>query len=295
MKTSIKTSLLNNSFLLRIYRKVMNVINNMRNRMQYYENENKLATDNHEYWNKDYSDSNLAQDAHWKHNGKFNDIYRWQSLGKEHLDLILKYASPLNIQFPVKQIVEWGCGGGANAVHFAPLTEKFIGIDITPDSLAECKKQILNHGYNNFHPVQINATFPEAIYEQKIKGVDLFLCTYVYELFPSPDYGLNILKIAYKILRNGGIAFIQIRYCDNRKGLRPKRWGYKLQPYSMTTYTLEEFWENSKNQGFEPSGIFLKPYQPLVNDNFYAYYFLKKKKKKKNSKDEVYNVERLAV
>ena len=175
----------------------MYVINNMRNRMQYYENENKLATDNHEYWNKDYSDANLAQDAHWKHKGKFNDIHRWQSLGKEHLELIGKYASALNFQLPVKQIVEWGCGGGANAVHFAPLTEKFIGIDITPDSLAECKKQILDHGYDNFHPVQINATFPEAILEQKIKEVDLFLCTYVYELFPSPNYGLNILKIAF--------------------------------------------------------------------------------------------------
>jgi 2-polyprenyl-3-methyl-5-hydroxy-6-metoxy-1,4-benzoquinol methylase len=247
-----------------------------RNIFKLYDSESKLTSDNQKYWNRDYSDPNLAQDAHWKNKGKFEDQLRWFSLGKEHLDLILNYSYVLNFNLPVKQIVEWGCGGGANAIHFAPLTEKFIGIDITLESLNECKKQILNCGLKNFQPVLIDASKPESILNEQICEVDLFLCTYVYELLPSPAYGLTVLKIANKILKDEGIAFIQIRYNDGRKDLKPKHWGYKLQPYIMTSYSLEEFWKISIEYGFEPLCIYLKPYQPLVNDSCYAYFFLKK-------------------
>ncbi|MGC9355425.1 MAG: hypothetical protein ACP5D9_16370, partial [Mariniphaga sp.] len=105
-----------------------------RERFKLYESESKLISENQKYWNRDYSDPVLAQDAHWKNFGKFEDHQRWLNLGKEHLNLITTYFSVLNIKFPVKQTIEWGCGGGANAVHFAPETEKFIGIDITSES-----------------------------------------------------------------------------------------------------------------------------------------------------------------
>jgi cyclopropane fatty-acyl-phospholipid synthase-like methyltransferase len=192
------------------------------------------------------------------------------------LNLITAYSFVLNIKFPVKQIIEWGCGGGANAVHFASKTEKFIGIDITSKSLDECNKQILNIGLNNFVPVLINASTPESVLNNHIKNVELFICTYVFELFPSPEYGINVLKLANEMLKENGMAFIQIRYNDGKKWLKSKRWGYNQHPYTMTTYSLEEFWEKSKECGFDPLGIYLKPYQPLVNDNWYAYYFLKK-------------------
>lgn len=245
--------------------------------IHFNDSESKIASDSQDYWNQDYSNPILAQDAHWKNKGIFEDHQRWLSMGKEHLDLILSYSSILGFQLPVKQIVDWGCGGGANAVHFAPFAEKYIGIDITSESLAECKKQILECGINNFHPILIDASSPESILTKNINEVDLFHCLYVFEQFPSPAYGLNILKIANKMLKNDGVAFIQIRYNDGRKEEKPKRWGYKLRPYRMTTYTLEEFWENAKAIGFEPVGIFLKPQQPLVRDTCYAYYFLKKK------------------
>jgi 2-polyprenyl-3-methyl-5-hydroxy-6-metoxy-1,4-benzoquinol methylase len=276
MKSLLNQIVRRNILFQKIYSICITGINEFRNRMGFYDSEAKLASDNQDYWAKDYSNPNLAQDAHWKNNGKFEDHQRWLNLGKEHLGLIVNFSSTTNIQFPVKQIVEWGCGGGANAVHLAPFTEKFIGIDITSDSLVECNKQILESGHNNFHPVLINASTPESVLNEQIKEVDLFICTYVYELFPSPAYGLTILNLANKMLKNEGIALIQIRYNDGKKGMRPKRWGYKLQPYVMTTYTIEEFWENSKELGFEPLGIYLKPHQPLVNDYNYAYFFLRK-------------------
>ena len=270
---------LTKNFLLKELRsKTISLIDRLRNITHLYESEHKLASDNQKFWNKDYSNPIVAQEAHWKNNGKFEDQQRWLNLGKEHFDLLSNYSSVIDFQLPVKQIVEWGCGGGANAVHFAPLTEKFIGIDITSESLAECNKQILELGYNNFQPILIDATTPELVLNHKISEIDLFICVYVFEQFPSPDYGLTVLNLANKMLKNDGIAFIQIRYNDGRrKGMKSKRWGYKFHPYRMTTYSLEEFWKNSKEYGFEPLGIYLKPEQPLVVDHSYAYFFLKKK------------------
>lgn len=267
---------LNNAFSRKMHRKLMGLFNSFRYRINIAESEEKLAHDNHNYWNRDYSNPILAQDAHWINNGKFEDHQVWLSLGKEHLKLLYDFSSLLNINFPVKQIVEWGCGGGANAVHFAPLTEKFIGIDITSESLTECERQLLNIGLNNFFPIKINASLPEAVLNSNVKDADLFICTYVYELFPSSEYGMNILKLANSMLKKGGIAFVHIRYNDGRESLKSKKWGYNVHPYIMTTYTLEEFWERSKECGFEPICIYMKPYQPLVNDKYYAYYFLKK-------------------
>jgi len=263
------------SFLKRIVRRLKYEIRVL---LKLYEPESKLISDNQKYWNRDYSNPILAQDAHWKNFGKFEDHQQWLNLGKEHLDLITTYSSALNVRFPVKQVIEWGCGGGANAIHFAPKTEKFIGIDITTESLDECNKQILNIGLNNFVPLLINASSPESVLNSQIKNADIFICTYVYELFPSPEYGIKVLKLANELLKENGIAFIQIRYNNGKRLRKSKKWGYFNHPYSMTTYTLEEFWEKSKVCGFEPLGIYLKPHQPLVNDNCYAYYFLKKSK-----------------
>jgi SAM-dependent methyltransferase len=264
--------------LYKIHGRATILLNEFKNRTHLYDSEEKLAFDSQNYWNQDYSEKpNLAQDAHWKDKGIFEDQQRWLNIGKEHLDLVLSYSALLNISFPVKQIVEWGCGGGANAIHFARLTEKYIGVDITSESLIECNKQLLECGLSNFYPILIDASAPESVLSHQITDVDLFICTYVYELLPSPAYGLKVLKLANKMLKHGGIALVQIRYNDSRKDLKPKRTGYKFNAYHMTSYTIEEFWETSVECGFEPIGVFLKPRQPLVNDFCYAYYFLKKK------------------
>ncbi len=263
---------------MKLFQKTIRGIDKFRNRIHLFDSENKLASDNQNFWNWDYSIPGSGQNAHWKNNGIFEDQQLWLSLGKENLDLILKYSSVLSFQFPVKQIIEWGCGGGANAVHLAPLTDKFIGIDITSESLEECNKQVLKCGLNNFHPILIDASAPESVLNNPINEADLFICTYVYEIFPSPAYGLRILKLANKMLKNEGIAFIQIRYNDGKKLLKPKRWGYKIHVGQMTTYSLEEFWKNSKECGFEPLSIYLMPTQPLVDEHYYAYFFLKNEK-----------------
>jgi len=249
----------------------------LRNFFKLYDSESKLAADAQKYWNKDYNEKpNLAQDAHWRDKGIFKDHERWNRLGKENLDLVQNNTSILRGKEKLNQIVEWGCGGGANAVHFAHYSDKFIGIDVSSESLNECKKKLAKTGYANFQPILIDASTPHTALENQCFEASLFICTYVYELFPSPAYGLNILKLAYEMLKPEGLAFIQIRYNDGHKNLKPKRWGYKLNATYMTSYTIEEFWKHSEKVGFEPVNLILKPNQPLVNDQCYAYYFLKK-------------------
>ncbi len=180
--------------LNKIRKKFKSLLNVSRDKFGYKESESKLAADNQDYWNRDYSDSILAQDAHWKDKGMFENHQRWYSLGKEHLELVFTYNSMLNLRFPINKIVEWGCGGGANSIHFAPITKEFIGIDVTKESLDECNKQVLACGQNNFKPVLVNALSPESILKEGISNVDLFMCTYVYELFPSPKKRIKNLK-----------------------------------------------------------------------------------------------------
>ena len=255
-----------------------NIENEIRSIFNLYESEEKLVNDSKEYWSRDYSkDTKIAQDAHWRGKGIFKDEHRWQNLGKEHFDLIYKHASVLNLNFPLRKIIEWGCGGGANAIHFASHTNEFIGIDITLESLVECGRQIENRGLKNFIPILVDPIKPESVLKESIECGDLFLCTYVYELFPTPEYGLKILKIAHGMLITGGVACIQIRYNDCRRKMYSKKWGYKINAYQMTTYTIEEFWNSALETGFEPVSIVLQPKQPLVNEQCYAYYFLKKK------------------
>lgn len=239
--------------------------------------EDKVISDSVKYWNNDYSEKfTLSQDAHWRGKGIFEDEERWLKIGEENLDLISRYSGPLNLHFPVKQIVEWGCGGGANAIHFAPITEEFVGIDIAAESLKECEQQIARCGLNNFHPMLIEASRPESVLNDNRLCPDIFLCTYVYELLPSRAYGLRVLSIANKILKNDGVALIQVRYNDGRMDKYAIKCKYSRNPYNMTTYAIEEFWNHSISHGFEPIGVVLKPIQPLVNDQHYAYYILKK-------------------
>lgn len=246
----------------------------LRMRFEYFDSEEKLIKDAQEYWNEE----SLVKDAsHWRGGlGVFKNEMNWLKLGKEHLNLVQAYATQSDLIFPVEKIVEWGCGGGANAVHFSPLTKQYIGIDINSENLLECGRQMVAMGLDNFQPILIEVQNPEAALIAETMTADIFICTYVYELLPSPNYGLRILKLANQMLKENGTGLIQIRYNDPSRKHASRKWGYKINPYHMTTYSLEEFWNYSIAFGFEPLGIYLLPKQELVNDERYAYYILKK-------------------
>jgi SAM-dependent methyltransferase len=237
--------------------------------------ETRLIGDSQNYWNKP-EDQSLKQNSHWRGVGIFADDENWLTLGRDHLRLYQQLARAVDPPRPVKRIVEWGCGGGMNAVHFGQIAEEFFGIEISSASLNECARQMKSAGLQNFVPILIDAANPETALSQIRGTCDLLISTYVFELLPTPEYGLRVLRIAFELLSPGGLAMIQIKYSEGDWKTKPQRWAYARNLAWNATYRIEEFWQAAENCGFKPRIVTLLPKQPRVNDRNYAYFLLQR-------------------
>jgi len=236
--------------------------------------EAELIRDAQRYWN-DPPNPSLKQNSHWRGVGIFADDARWLELGREHLRLYQELARSLGRGQPVTRMVEWGCGGGMNAVHFGRQAREFYGVDIAPASLEECARQMQTAGLT-FTPVLIDAARPEAALPQIPGPCDLYISTYVFELVPTPEYGVRLLRIAHQLLAPGGLAFIQIKYSEGDVRTASRRWGYVKNLAWNATYRIEAFWLAAVDCGFTPKLVSLVPKQPAVSDRNYAYFLLVK-------------------
>jgi SAM-dependent methyltransferase len=233
--------------------------------------ENTLISSCRAYWS-DLRSTKKQQDSHWRGVGIFADDARWLALGDEHFEIYEEFSRAVNFRRP-RRIVEWGCGGGINAVRFGPLADVFYGIDISPDSLKECARQTQNAGLHNFTPVLIDPANPEAVLTH-IESCDLVISTYVFEALPSPEYGVRVLRVIREVLSPGGMAVIQTKYKEGSKATASRRWNYAKNLAWNATYRIEEFWELAGSCGLTPKMVKLQPEQPLVFDRNYAYFCL---------------------
>jgi SAM-dependent methyltransferase len=237
------------------------------------EPESKLIRDAEAYWT-DPDSAQLSSNSHWSGSGPFQDGALWQKLGTYHAELIGKAERWVGRATSLDTALEWGCGGGMNAVQLAPGVHKYYGVDISPASLKECARQLDAVSCGNFQPILLPAETPELVTESVPEPVDLFLCTYVYELFPTPEYGIRVLQIARRLLKNDGLALLQIRYSDGSPAQRSKYRRYTDNLAQMTTYRLDEFWANCEQAGFRPLFVVLLPEQPELREKRYAYFAL---------------------
>ena len=244
-----------------------------RQKTDFRQSEEDLISQSQHFWNNE-SHPRLKSEAHWRNEGVFSDEGRWTALGREHLRIYQEFAQALAIDCRRKRIVEWGCGGGANAVQFGPLTDEFIGVDISARTLAECDRQMKLAGLNNFRPILVGANNPEVALAKMPGPCDLLLSTYVFECLPSPEYGVRLLKIARNMLAPAGLAVIQIKYSEADWKTRPRRWNYARNLAWNATYRLEEFWTIAQQCGLTPRLMTLVPYEKLVNDSNYAFFLL---------------------
>ena len=229
------------------------------------------------FWSKTSTDALEDGRAHWRYHGVFaNDDARWLSLGVNNLELFERTAGPGWLEQHGGRIVDWGCGGGSNAIHFGRHAGRYYGVDITTSSLRECSTQMANAELRNFVPVVIDAARPELACVEIAEPVDLVLCTYVFELIPTKRYGERMLTVLRALLRDDGYAFIQIKYSDGTWRSMARRFGYERSFANMTTYRIEEFWEIAMKLGLPPQAVVLEPQQPLVDDRRYAYFLLRR-------------------
>ena len=239
------------------------------------QSDERLARDAQSFWG-DSPDAEMEFFQHWRGAGLFADDARWLRIGGENLAIYQQFARALSFPTPAARVVDWGCGGGANAVHFAKGAEAYYGVDISQAALKECAKQMAAEGLANFHPVHIDANAPETAADAIGHPVDLFYCMYVFEALPSPQYGERLLRLAHRLLRPGGMAFIQIKYQTADRRTRSKGYAYTLNMASMTTWRIEDFWHAASTCGFEPKLCTLVPWSDVVDDERYAYFALLK-------------------
>jgi len=117
-----------------------------------------------------------------------------------------------------ERVVEWGVGGGANAVKFPKAT--YYGVDIAPLTVAEAERQYSKAGGRDFRSCPILIDNPESV---GVSDCDLFLSTYVFQHFPDKEYGARVLRVAFDMLRPGGLLVVQIRTSTQAPPDRPYR------------------------------------------------------------------------
>ena len=229
-----------------------------------------IESDAQAYWG-DRGQARWASNSHWREG--VGDL--WDQIGSSALALAEQLARVTGQPLPAGRTVEWGSGGGANAVHFAPRCEEFVAVDISDASLAECRRQVALTSSTSVRTVLVDVAAPEqAVAEIGRATCDLFLCLYVLELVPSPEYGLRLLDIAAELLRPGAVALVQTKYTTTRPSSRPRRRSYRRDLANMTTYPIDEFWSEAGRRGLRPLVVHLVPKNEL--DERYAYYLLRR-------------------
>ena len=238
-----------------------------------HEAEDKIANDAGEYWVGSQSSENKRDLSHWRGRGRWTDD-KWREIGEHHFKLFEKLCSVSCIpKENIQTILEWGPGGGSNAVRFSQHVSVFYGVDISQPNLHESARQLANTSFNGFKPILIAPGDPSACISKINCQLDFFLSTAVFQHFPSKNYGFKVLEIAHKLLKPGAVALVQIRYDNLKYRYRPKWRDYKYNAITFTSYKLDEFWKMCIETKFMPLFISL---EPEVN---YAYYFLKNSEK----------------
>lgn len=237
------------------------------------DSDRKVIDDAQHYWT-DPSSNRWRSDSHWRDSEVFTETDKWDAIGLAHLELFDRLSRTVNRTEPIRGVVEWGCGGGANAVTFAPRGSSFTGVDVSQESLDECARQVEGVTSVPFRPVLVDVADPEGAVPHLLDPCDLFICLYVFELIPSQEYGARLLRIAQEILAPGGLAFIQIKYDTGDYRTQPRLRSYRTAVADMTTYRIDAFWSLAEACGFRPEMVYLVPRNNL--DERYAYFLLSK-------------------
>jgi len=238
------------------------------------QSEASLVAQSQDYWAKGES-SRFRANSHWRgDDGISADTFA--TLGEQHLDMFAHFNLLTGHVWPLERVIEWGCGGGSNALAFARVCKNFVGVDVSQPTLDAFTKCMVDENIHHTTPALIRVDEPEKLPINMDGTCDMFLCTFVFELVPTPEYGKRLLTIARRLLKPGATAMIQIKYATADASTKPRRWGYRFNVANMTTYSIDDFWQTCESAGLKPLAIKLLPDAPLVGDGRYAYFFLQK-------------------
>lgn len=206
-------------------------------------------------WDDLENEKRRAELSHWRGVGKWEDDEKWLGIGTRTLKKMKKGLRLLSQNDSLSHgqaVLEWGPGGGANAIAFRDIATKYYGVDISKKNLAEADRVLRAEGLDYFVPVFVSDTV-DIVRTTLAEPVDLFLSTAVFQHFPSKDYGLEALSVLADITRTGAFGLIQIRYDDGSKKYSGNQNidQYKGNFITPTTYRIDEFWSACIDAGFD--------------------------------------------
>jgi SAM-dependent methyltransferase len=231
----------------------------------------RIVDDAGTYWTGRDDDPAWEGNAHWR--SALGEEH-WHTVGAEHLAIFGTFAKALDLPATPGVVVEWGCGGGANAVAFAPVADEFVAVDVSGDSVEECVRQVAMVCDTPVVPLVVDIRDPERAAEGREGSCDTFICLYVVEVLPSVADVKRILRVAERMLVPGGVAFVQMKYHTADWRPRAYKRDYARSLSTMTTFGIDEFWSLTAECGLTPRLVTLVPENHL--DTRYAYYALTK-------------------
>jgi cyclopropane fatty-acyl-phospholipid synthase-like methyltransferase len=189
-----------------------------------------VVKDAAEYWSGSETGVDKRDMSHWLGEGRWADEASWRRIGEEHYELYKTLLTLAGRKAPIQTMMEWGQGGGANAIRFVNEVSTYLGVDISEPNLKECARQLESRGHHNFRGILIDALNPESVLAEGDGRIDFFMSTAVFQHFPNKEYGVRVTKVAHQLLADDGIALIQTRYLcsgqpqdDNFFGGQPRR------------------------------------------------------------------------
>jgi SAM-dependent methyltransferase len=174
-------------------------------------------------------------DKHWIRFGQFDPYLRTvKTLDPYKLDLALAGGSEFYFEsgeryvadlfreidryvcpgFRPKRAVDFGCSVGRIAVPLAARCESMIGIDISPDALAEAEKNAAHFRVSNAQWL-----LSDDRLSRLGEPIDLFHSYNVLQHLPVAR-GLAIIHRALELLRPGGVIAVHVPYADLASGTR---------------------------------------------------------------------------
>lgn len=225
-----------------------------------------LKSEAGKYWSSSADNPQIRDHSHWAGEGRWADLDMWEGIGRGHLKYYEELCTCADRRIGGDSMLEWGPGGGSNILSFSPLFKKVYGVDISAANLDKCEEYMIKRGVGNFIPILIDASSPEEFSNSIKEPLDFFLSTAVFQHFPSKDYGFKIIELAYASLRPGGYALVQTRFDNNNNIFKSKNANYYENVMTFTSYTIDEFWDEASNVGFETISIKL---DTKVNYSFY--------------------------
>ena len=108
-------------------------------------------------------------------------------------------------------VLEWGCGGGANAVALAGLCKWYYGVDVSRASLDACESEMRGKEVC-FDTILVSTSDdPRNVLPLSFGVYDLFICTHVIQHMHDRDYARAVTREGLAGLGPNGVALLQTR------------------------------------------------------------------------------------